>query len=225
MSRGRLYNPKGSYLGQVNNFYTRLGEFRMTLELDNGNTLQFNPGELRRDRYGDWHIRSAEEHVLDSIHYTHLADRIREEVSKREAANMTAASIKNVIFNPPATVVYWSDGTKTVVKCSVNDKFDPEKGLAMAIAKRCANNSGSYYKEIQKWIGEESCYKANFADMPKEKADCSTSNALLKKYITKAGEDLKRAIAAATKGNTSEVLSKISALTVDLEFLKAAINK
>ena len=225
MSRGRLYNHKGSYLGQVNNFYTRLGEFRMTLELDNGNTLQFNPGELRRDRYGDWHVRSAEEHVLDSIHYTHLADRIREEVSKREAANMTAASIKNVIFNPPATVVYWSDGTKTVVKCSVNDKFDPEKGLAMAIAKRCANNGGSYYKEIQKWVGEESCYKANFAYTPKEKADCSTSNALLKKYITKADEDLKSAIAAATKGKTSEVLSKISALTVDLEFLKAAINK
>lgn len=66
---------------------------------------------------------------------------------------MTAASIKKVIFNPPATVVYWSDGSaKTVVKCNVKDNFDPEKGLAMAVAKRCANDSPDFYKEIQKWV-------------------------------------------------------------------------
>ena len=225
MSRGRLYNPKGSYLGQVNNFYTRLGEFRMTLELDNGNTLQFNPGELRRDRYGDWHVRSAEEHVLDSIHYVHLADRICKEISKKEAANMTAASIKNVIFNPPATVVYWSDGTKTVVKCSANDMFDPEKGLVMAIAKRCANNSGSYYREIKKWVGEESCYKANFADMPKEKATLPADNALLKKYVDKADADLKSFVDAATTGDVAKVMLIFGALNADLELLKTAINK
>ena len=43
--------------------------------------------------------------------------------------------IKNVIFNDPATIVFWNDGTKTVVKCGKNDTFDPEKGLAMAISK------------------------------------------------------------------------------------------
>ena len=42
--------------------------------------------------------------------------------------------IKNVIFNDPATIVFWEDGTKTVVKCQDGDEFDPEKGLAMAIA-------------------------------------------------------------------------------------------
>ena len=44
--------------------------------------------------------------------------------------------IKNVIFNDPATIVFWKDGTKTVVKCQDGDEFDPEKGLAMAIAKK-----------------------------------------------------------------------------------------
>lgn len=43
--------------------------------------------------------------------------------------------IKNVIFNDPATIVFWNDGTKTVVKCGKDDAFDPEKGLAMAISK------------------------------------------------------------------------------------------
>lgn len=45
-------------------------------------------------------------------------------------------SIKKVIFNDPATIVFWSDGTKTVVKCADFDIFDPEKGLAMAICKK-----------------------------------------------------------------------------------------
>ena len=204
----KLYDSNGRLIGKIVHISVEMGA-PTKVTLDTGHTLQFDADEIACDDKYNYRIRRHGAY----------------QNCKKGTAALHAASIKNVIFNPPATVVYWSDGTKTVVKCSVNDKFDPEKGLAMAIAKRCANNSGSYYKEIQKWVGEESCYKANFAYTPKEKADCSTSNALLKKYITKAGEDLKSAIAAATKGNTSEVLSKISALTVDLEFLKAAINK
>lgn len=49
---------------------------------------------------------------------------------------VASISIKKVIFNDPATIVLWADGTKTVVKCADFDIFDPEKGLAMAICKR-----------------------------------------------------------------------------------------
>lgn len=63
-------------------------------------------------------------------------------------------SIKNVIFNDPATIIFWSDGTKTVVKAE-NESFDPEKGLAMAIAKKSLGNKGDYYNEFKKWIPEE----------------------------------------------------------------------
>lgn len=62
--------------------------------------------------------------------------------------------IKNVIFNDPATIVFWNDGTKTVVKAQ-NEKFDPEKGLAMAIAKKYFGNKGSYYNEFKKWLTVE----------------------------------------------------------------------
>ena len=62
------------------------------------------------------------------------------------------ARIKNVIFNDPATIVFWSDGTKTVVKTQNNEKFDPEKGLAMAIAKKALGNKGNYFNEIKKWV-------------------------------------------------------------------------
>ena len=59
--------------------------------------------------------------------------------------------IKNVIFNDPATIVFWTDGTKTVVKCQEGDEFDPEKGLTMAIAKKVYSNKGSYCNVIKKW--------------------------------------------------------------------------
>lgn len=58
--------------------------------------------------------------------------------------------IEKVIFNPPATIVQWKDGTKTVVKCQDGDNFDWEKGLAMAYVKRAYNNERTYYGLFKK---------------------------------------------------------------------------
>lgn len=61
--------------------------------------------------------------------------------------------IKDVIFNDPATIVFWTDGTKTVVKCQNGEQFDPEKGLAMAISKRALGNCHEYYEVFNKYVG------------------------------------------------------------------------
>lgn len=53
-------------------------------------------------------------------------------------------TIERVICNDPATVVIWSDGTKTVVKCQDGDEYDPEKGLALCVAKKYFGNTGKY---------------------------------------------------------------------------------
>ena len=59
--------------------------------------------------------------------------------------------IKKVKFNPPATIVFWTDNTKTVVKCSGED-YDPEKGLAMCICKKVLGDKGNYYEVFKKWL-------------------------------------------------------------------------
>lgn len=61
-------------------------------------------------------------------------------------------TIKDVIFNPPATIVFWSDGTKTVVKAD-GENYDPEKGIAMAISKKLmGNNKYEYYHTFLHWL-------------------------------------------------------------------------
>lgn len=68
----------------------------------------------------------------------------------------SAPRVKKVIVNGPATVILWDDNTKTVAKCSPDESFDSEKGVAIAIAKRFL--SGSELKESFK-SAEEQCYE------------------------------------------------------------------
>lgn len=63
-------------------------------------------------------------------------------------------AIKKVKFNPPATIVFWTDNTKTVVKCNGED-YDPEKGLAMRICKKVLGEKGNYYEVFKKWLPKE----------------------------------------------------------------------
>lgn len=63
--------------------------------------------------------------------------------------------IRDVIFSDPATVVFWNDNTKTVVKTRGGEKYDKEKGLAMAIIKKIAGNTSNYYNIFKEWCGNE----------------------------------------------------------------------
>ena len=89
--------------------------------------------------------RTAMLDAIDAMRYAH--DAITNKYSNRKTNH---PEIEKVIFNDPATIVLWKDGTKTVVK-AVNEPFDKEKGLTMAIAKKVYGNEGNYYNEIKKW--------------------------------------------------------------------------
>lgn len=95
--------------------------------------------------------------------------------------------IEDVIFNDPATIVFWADGTKTVVKADKED-FDPEKGLAMAISKKALGNKGNYFDIFKKWIGK----KTQPQHSTKWLATQRLHNALHDKKATKA--DLRAAM-------------------------------
>ena len=203
----KLYDSKGQLIGYIRTVEKNLHDDLTRVILSTGHELVFGPCDLTSDRDGNWRIRSGA-----------LYPRCE---GKKTASATNTAAIKDVIFAPPATIVYWSDGYKTVVKCSEKDVFDPEKGLAMAIAKRCGGNKGSYYKEIQNWV-EKSGKK--YPGKPYTESS-SVKNDALKKYIAQAKKSYEAALEAATKGNPVHFLSEMGRVSTALSMLEIEINK
>ena len=72
--------------------------------------------------------------------------------------------IEKVIFNKPATIVFWADGDKTVVKCQDGDTYSKEVGLAMCIAKKALGNKGNFNDVFKEWIPGYGERKGNIHD-------------------------------------------------------------
>lgn len=109
--------------------------------------------------YG-WLERHAYFKLKDDVTQAHrvLLERKLKEKTLKHAKTFKVKSpmrIENVKFNGPATIVFWSDNTKTVVKCGENDTLDREKGLAMAISKKMLGNEGNYFNEFKRWLEEK----------------------------------------------------------------------
>lgn len=202
----KLYDSKGQLIGYIRTVEKNQYDDLMKVILSTGHELVFSPCDSTSDRDGNWRIRSGALYP-------------RCEGKKSTSATNTAA-IKDVIFAPPATIVYWSDGSKTVVKCSEKDVFDPEKGLAMAIAKRCGGNKGSYYKEIQNWVE-----KSGKKYPGKTAAGKAVDLDVLKKYSSEANKDFEKFLSAAMSNNQSGGLLHLTALVADLKILENEINK
>lgn len=74
--------------------------------------------------------------------------------SGRPISKNVDIGIIDVIFDGPATIVEWKDGTKTIVKCHKLDKYDAEKGLAMAIIKKFYEDDEAFQGLFNKWCVE-----------------------------------------------------------------------
>lgn len=73
----------------------------------------------------------------------------------RVTKSVSLMDISKVIFNYPATIVFWVDGTKTIVKCKPGDQWDPHAGISAAIAKKF------FGTQVNKWVK-----KAEYAKVP-----------------------------------------------------------
>lgn len=71
----------------------------------------------------------------------------------------TLSLVEKVIINPPATIVIWKDGHKEVVKCSKDEDFNPEVGVAMCFMKRIFESRNQFTKLVD---GAWNEYKKQF---------------------------------------------------------------
>lgn len=76
----------------------------------------------------------------------------------------TVPYVRKIMFNDPATIVFWDDGTKTVVKVAPGDKYVPYYGFLAALAKKIYGNNTKVQEMIRPWLPEE--------EKPAEKKQC-----------------------------------------------------
>ena len=98
---------------------------------------------------------SVPTNVVDVVHREILNYITNDIYTTKEAIKIMRNSIKKIIFNDPATIIIWSNGDKTIVKCGEGETYDPEKGMALAIAKHFLGDKGNYYETFKKWLPKE----------------------------------------------------------------------
>ena len=72
-------------------------------------------------------------------------------INVAETKSFYSLNVSKIIFNPPATIVFWEDGTKTVVKCAAEDEFSEYYGFLAALGKKVYENNS----QIKKLIDEK----------------------------------------------------------------------
>jgi hypothetical protein len=80
-------------------------------------------------------------------------DELRKLVSKPKAPKKAKAPIPTKIhFSNKATVVFWDDDTKTVVKCMKGDTFDHLTGVAYATTKKIYGSNTKFKRLVEKFF-------------------------------------------------------------------------
>lgn len=142
------------------------------VDLDTGAGVAIKPIEIKIDEYNQWVTHYEFDRVVDKDtpsvllgSETFSADFKVDQVNNAFLRNvlgmrpaphsLSPENVERIIFNPPATIVFWKDGTKTVVKCMDDDTYDPEKGVLLAFLKKSLHNSSTALrKQLEEWTGE-----------------------------------------------------------------------
>ena len=77
-----------------------------------------------------------------------------DEYPEEEPMMFGIPDVIKVVFNPPATIVFWEDGEKTVVKCAEGQVFDRYAGFCAAVCKRLFGSTAAG-KELMESVDED----------------------------------------------------------------------
>ena len=102
----------------------------------------------------DFDLDDATVYALLSNGKREAIKKLKEDLETFEADKYI--KIRKVIFSGPATIVFWNDGSKTVVKCTKGDHLNYEMGIAMCALKKLFGDSYlNFKKDLKKWAPEE----------------------------------------------------------------------
>lgn len=110
----------------------------------------------------------------------------------RKAAKMTNPNpepslVEKVIVNGPKTIVFWNDGTKTIVSCREGEEFDIYTAFCAALAKKMFGSTSRV-----KAILEDKLIIQEKKD--KKKLDAPTGNDPITQALAQSIEELRKMI-------------------------------
>ena len=95
------------------------------------------------------------DHVVDSSLRKPLLDMYKKGLIEGREIVWKSISVDRIIFNDPATIVFWQDGTKTVVKCQKDQTFNPYFGFCAAIAKKLYGSNSRLNRIVETYFDED----------------------------------------------------------------------
>jgi len=122
--------------------------------LDNCYALSFVPCRLSIKKVEHCGKEGEHMYIDDSIYEKALKYCATDVSSVPDIYRNFRVTPERVIYNDPATIVFWKDGTKTVVKCMEGDMYNPEVGLAMCVCKKLYGSK--YHKFFRYYAPQES---------------------------------------------------------------------
>ena len=90
-------------------------------------------------------------------------------------------TIKKIMYKPPATIVFWNDGTKTVAVCEKGDTYNRELGFALCVLKKKYGNK-KVHDMLDKYVHSATEYSKDdnamvWEDKPKEEESKKSNGA------------------------------------------------
>ena len=77
------------------------------------------------------------------------------EITKERDIKQTVLTPTKIIYNGPATIVFWDDGTKTVVKRSKKDKDNKYNAFCAALAIKIYGSNSAVTRIVENGITEK----------------------------------------------------------------------
>lgn len=99
-------------------------------------------------------------------------------------------TIERIIYNPPATIVFWNDGTKTIAKCEYGDIYTKEMGFMLCVLKKKYGNK-TFHDMLHKYVYDVPDVPNKDGMIVWSKEEEKKRKAKTKTFTIKSDEDLR----------------------------------
>lgn len=132
--------------------YSYIGKRVITVEI---------PLDIPLDEEIEGTVKMPETHYAVYEGFSNAIDQYTktiEDLQNRFFGTYKIPKVREIRYNGPATIVFWEDNTKTVVKVQPGEEYyDPDKAFAMAVCKKLFGNKFNRHLTKAQKAFEKSC--------------------------------------------------------------------